>query len=43
MHCSRLVEVNGILYSAANVFPLSSVRLAIDTISTPSIFASAFA
>jgi len=27
MHSSRLVDVNGILYSAANACPLSAVRL----------------
>ena len=37
----RLVEVNGMLNFSANALPLSSVRLASDTTSTPSIFARA--
>src|SRR5215471_650299 len=36
MHSSRFVDVKGILYSSANFFPLSGVRLTIETISTPS-------
>src|SRR5690349_10593148 len=43
MQASRLVDVNAILYCSANFLPLSSVRLAIDTISTSGIFASALA
>src|SRR4026207_735124 len=43
MQASRLVDEKGILYSSANVLPLSSVRLAIDTTSTPSIFFRALA
>src|SRR4026207_631839 len=43
MQASRLVDEKGILYSSANVLPLSSVRLAIETTSTPSIFCRALA
>ena len=42
MHASRLAEENGIFHSSANAFALASVRAAIDTTSTPSIFCSAF-
>ena len=42
MQASRLVEVKGMLNFWANALPLSSVRLATDTTSTPSIFARAF-
>src|SRR5688572_12782621 len=41
MQASRFVEVNGMLNFSANALPLSSVRLATDTTSTPSIFARA--
>src|SRR5436190_14419063 len=42
MQASRSVEENGIRHSAANALPLSCVRLLTATISTPSIFCSAF-
>src|SRR3954468_829943 len=43
MHASRLSEANGIFHVTANSFAVSSVRAATETISTPSIFASALA